>query len=349
MYSYAEILREGYAYVAVSAQQVGVQGGGFALGGGGEGRMPLRDADPERYGSLSHPGDGYSFDIFTRAARVIRGEAGKDIMGGLEPRHVLAYGKSQSAVRMVSYVDGVEPIAKAYDGYLIHSRSASGVPFGNSALSLAGGFGSTEGSKIRDDLEVPVLQLQTETDVLGMFGFVAARQPNTDKLVTWEIAGAAHADQYLLELGDGTTAGLRCQAANAGPQWYVMRAAVRSLRDWVADGKMPAQPAVLESSDNSAKLDVHGNVLGGLRTPDVDVPIAVLSGLPRAGSADFFCFLFGSTEPFSPAKLRELYPTHADYVAKFKASAAQARAAGWLLEADEAEIIATAEAAPIPE
>ena len=58
--AHREIVREGYAYVVVSAQQVGVQGGVSMLAD-----MSLKTQDPERYSPLSHPGDAYSYDIFT--------------------------------------------------------------------------------------------------------------------------------------------------------------------------------------------------------------------------------------------------------------------------------------------
>jgi hypothetical protein len=353
MYNFKEILREGYGYVGVSAQQVGVQGGGFSLGGGGAGRTPLKDADAERYGSLAHPGDGYSFDIFTRAAKVVRGAGGKDILGGLKPKHLLAYGESQSAGRMVSYVNAFAPKDKAFDGYFIHSRGASGTPLGNGGggLALGAGFGGGGASLIRDDLDAPVFQFQTETDVFGMFGFTAARQPNTPKIVTWEVAGTAHADQYLLDFGDGMEGAVMCENANDGPQWYVLRAALHALNAWVVDGTMPPQPTPIEadSSGSSAKLDGNGNAIGGVRSPAVDVPVSVLSGLPGNGGNDFFCFLFGHTTPFTADKLKQLYPTHDDYVSKFKEAAKKAREGLYLLGPEEEEILATAQAAKIPE
>ena len=59
-----EYLR-GYAWVGVSAQSVGVNGvpGPDAAG--------LKQWDAERYGSLDHPGDPYSYDIFSQAGRVV--------------------------------------------------------------------------------------------------------------------------------------------------------------------------------------------------------------------------------------------------------------------------------------
>ncbi|MGH9037352.1 MAG: alpha/beta hydrolase domain-containing protein, partial [Acidimicrobiia bacterium] len=57
------LMRDGYVSAAVSAQQVGVQGAG---------PMALRNWDPQRYGSLHHPGDDYSYDIFAQAAQALR-------------------------------------------------------------------------------------------------------------------------------------------------------------------------------------------------------------------------------------------------------------------------------------
>ena len=73
-----ELFEEGYAYVAVSAQRVGVHGRA-------EDPQGLRAWDPERYGSLSIPSDDYSFDIFTQAADLVapgRPRGDLDPMGG---------------------------------------------------------------------------------------------------------------------------------------------------------------------------------------------------------------------------------------------------------------------------
>ena len=67
--AHREIVREGYAYVVVSAQEVGVQGGA-SLGLAGD--MSLKRLDPVRYGPLHHPGDAYSYDIFSQVGRLIR-------------------------------------------------------------------------------------------------------------------------------------------------------------------------------------------------------------------------------------------------------------------------------------
>lgn len=59
--------------------------------------------------------------------------------------------------------------------------------------------------------------------------------------------------------------------------------------------------------------------------------------------------LFGETRPFEADALADLYPTHEDYVDAVTESANAAVAEGFLLQADADDLIAEAEAAPIPE
>ena len=349
MYNAEEILREGYAFVGVSAQAVGVEGGGLSLGGAGA--KPLKQADPERYASLFLFNDTATSEIYTQAAKVIRDAEQVDVLDGLKPKHLIAYGESQSAMRMVSYVNGVHPLAKVYDGFFIHSRSAGGVPFGNMA-GLLGGFGGGGVAKIRDDIDAKVFQFQTETDVTGMLGFLSARQPDTDKLRTWEVAGTAHADQYITDFNAALASegSISCKDANNGPQPFVIRAALHALNTWLVDGTEPPKAEVLATNETGMpKTDAHGNSLGGVRSPAVDVPISTLSGAPAGTSGDFFCFLFGSTTPFTPEKLKMLYPTHDAYVKQVESAAKKSREAGFLLEPEQQLIVEQAKAAKIPQ
>jgi hypothetical protein len=93
--------------------------------------------------------------------------------------------------------------------------------------------------------------------------------------------------------------------------------------------------------------DSMGNAVGGIRTPELAAPVAILSG-NAPGGAPLTCRLFGSTVPFSTATLSALYPSHADYVAKFDAAATRAVRAGFLLPADAAQIEAAARASATP-
>jgi hypothetical protein len=343
-FNWEEVFREGYVWIGVSAQKQGIEGGGLAILANPP--PALKQYDAERYGTLSHPGDPYSFDIYTKAAEVVRSPGKVDVLSGLKSERVIAYGESQSAMRMVTYVNAVHPLARAFDGFFIHSRSGGAVPLTEGATFAIGGTPVL----IRTDIEEPVFQFLTETDALGLLAFKPARQPDTSKLRSWEVAGTAHADARLL--GAPGSSVLPCTNVNDGPQHFVIKAALHSLNQWIIDGTEPAKGELLMSDDtNKPVTDEHGNTLGGVRTPDVDVPTRTLSGLAAdtGGPNAIVCGLFGQTTPFSPDKLKQLYPTHAEYVDEVKASALATRRAGFILPEEEATMVAAAEAAPIPE
>ena len=345
------LMADGAAYVAVSAQLVGVEGGDVRIDIPGFTALPLKEWDPERYATLEHPGDDYSYDIYSQAAQALRRPAGVDPLGDLDPTYVIAAGESQSAGRLTTYANAVQPVADIYDGFLIHSRGDTGATIGTSqAASMP------EGAHIRTDLDVPVMQVETETDLFGL-DFYVARQPDTERLRTWEIAGTAHADQNTIDYGfesgrqHDTTTDLDftelCGVINTGPQDAVVRKAFVALIAWVTDGDLPSEAPALEVLNDAIVRDEYGNARGGIRTPPVDVPIATLSGEPDEGES-VICTLFGSTTPFPPEQLQALYPTHDDYVADVRTAAEAAVDAGFLLPTDAEAMVGEAEDAPVP-
>jgi hypothetical protein len=337
------LLQDGYAHVAVSAQQAGVgEGPSVALPGGVgvQGSIaPLKQRDPQRYGPLTHPGDDYSYDIATQVGQLARHG---DLVDGAHVDRVILTGESQSAARLTTYIDAVQPIARAYDAFLVHSRNGSGAPLAGAAV-----FGANAALRIRTDLQSPVFQFQTESDV-ARFGFLAARQPNTDRVVTWEVAGTSHADATLNKyaqqaIGVSFDVSNLCGPINDGPQAAVFRAAFQALIDWMVHGKKPPEPQPFETTNGtSLARDRSGIVLGGARTPAVDAPTSVLSG--ENVHNDQVCNLFGSTTPMSPTELAERYPTHDAYVNAVTRSADDAVGQGVLLPSDRDAIVADAQA-----
>ena len=347
---YPVLLDGGFVHVGVSAQHVAVDGGRSALDVPGAttiARRPLTESDPERYGSLIHPGDAFSYDIYAQVAAAAR--AG-DLLGGTRPEHVIAIGESQSAFRLVTFVNAVQPITGAYDGFLVHSRGVGCAPISGNEMQPEPGSGPPV--RIRADLDVPVLQFETETDLL-LLGYLAARQPDTDRVITWEVAGTAHADASLLEYGrDARSDEIEFDLAefipsmNRGPQREVLRAALVALHEWVASDTRPPSAPPIETAGDALVRDGDGIVLGGVRTPAVDAPISTLSG--ENDSEEIIFQLFGTTTPFTPEKLLARYPTHEGYVTAVTAAADAAVAARFLLPADRDAIVATARAAPVP-
>lgn len=264
------LIREGWAYVHVSAQAAGIC------------CTPLTPKvwDPVRYADLSHPGDDYSFDIFSQVAKAIRSPAGVDPMDGLEVERVLAAGQSQSAGRLYTYVAEVQAGAGVIDGFLIHSGGSKSFP---------------------SPPEAPVLHLLSDAEA-------TPAEPNqTGNYRLWEIAGSAHSDFWVdehQEMGQGPRAladaprrpasadeELHATAGNYGeqvhprqltciaggslfPMRYATSAALEALDAWVRDGVAPPSGPRYAFEGGRLALDEWGNARGGIRLPPVEVPIA---------------------------------------------------------------------------
>ncbi len=340
-----ELLRRGHVWIGVSAQQVGISGGASLVGLPDHGG--LVGIDPERYGALHHPGDAFSYDIFTQVGRAVAHPGAGGPLDGVPVTVVLAIGESQSAFRLAGYCNAVQPQVGVFDGVLIHSR-------GGFAADLTGDTRLTSGALpvaiVRDDLEVPVLMVQDEGDLLPPLSFLPARQSDHDRFRLWEIAGSAHADAF--QLG-GDPGAMHCShLVNDGPQHLVVKAALAHLDRWARGGDAPpAAPRLTARLDHAgpdpsaARIvrDRWGNALGGLRSPFVDVPAATVSGA-AADCGNPLCRLFGTTVPFAPGVLRDLYRDHGTYLEVFEASARAMAAAGFALTDDLPAATARAEA-----
>lgn len=346
MQMHDELIRRGYVWVGVSAQAIGAN----AL------KLPPPYGDVARYGSITHPGDSFSYDMFSQAGQALRDNAAT-ILSGLKPKRMIAFGESQSAARLLTYIDAAHPLVKVFDGFLVHSRI---FPNGSdlSQAPLTSVVTPTP-TLVRDDLKEPVLIFNTETD----FGGFIARQPDTKKIRLWEVAGTAHYDLYGLRLGAtdiGDRQGVQnwfdtlrnppaqpspnhtcTYPVNNGPQTYVLRAALSHLNRWVAYGIQPPIAPRLELVSVQPLqfvVDANGNSKGGIRTPAVDAPLAKLSGVGNTGTQS--CFLFGQTVPFTQDQLVTLYGSHNKFAAKWIESTLSATLKGFVLPEDAIDLMA---------
>lgn len=295
-------------------------------------------------------------------------EEAATVLDALSPEFVVAVGESQSAMFLTTYVNAVDPLAKTYDGFLIHSRFGPAAPL--AGLSI---FEATDAApdavKLRPDLRVPVMTVITETDLVGAsrLGYHPARQPDNALSKTWEIPGTAHADNYTIQVAPidtghapldqlveayAPTSTLMGQQlahfVNFAPQHhYVLQAAIAALHGWIRTGAPPPTAAPMELTDADPPqlvLDANGLAKGGVRTPWVDVPIARTSGVGTGEIAVSgkiaVSVLFGSGEPFDAATLNRLYPGGAaEYLERFAESLDTAIRAGFLVPADRQEIL----------
>jgi Alpha/beta hydrolase domain len=357
-----ELTGRGHIWVGVSVQKAGVDGGGMVDG------FHLKRLAPDRYGLLVHPGDAWSFDIFSQVGALLRSPSAA-ALGVTGADRLIALGESQSAFFLVTYINAIDVEAQVYDGFFVHGRGASGVSLGGAWASGRQVDDEVRSvlravpERIRDDARVPVLVLQSETDVVVLGGGAPA-QPDGEHLRLWELAGASHVDTYTLvasarddgrlapaafaELMKPTTTLMFATTdfpVNSGPQQhYVGQAALDALVAWAAGGPPPptAPRLELDAAQHLVPAE-HGIARGGIRTPWVDVPTATLSGLGQSGEG--FAVLAGRTDPFDQQTLDRLYPGgRADYLDRFAASLDATIAAGFLRPEDRAEILALAEA-----
>ena len=272
------LMRDGYVSASVSAQYLGVQSAS---------PMSLKNWDPQRYGSLQHPGDDYSYDIFAQAAQALR--------SGLAARYrpadlVLGTGTSQSCLRLVTYVSKLAAGDGVFDGY--HPTTCPAT------------------AEVPDNL-VPMVWGTSEWEA-GI-----PSRPDGPLLRVWEIAGTSHANWWEVRFQgaqgyrdgfayDGTTyfpyygwdeddAGQygerRPFSNNVAPARYAFRAAIDNLNRWAHDwrdhraGRLAADQ--VRAAPAAARLERDGYALAPRRArqrarwpppPFIDVPVATYRG-----------------------------------------------------------------------
>jgi hypothetical protein len=347
-------LEGGYAFVGATVQRVGVHG--FPTNSQG-----LAAWDPERYGSLSIPTDDASYDIFSQVARVVgtnRDRSGVDPLDGLDVRTVIGIGASQSAARLSTYVNAVHPLQRAFDGFLLQIYFGRGTPIevgsgihnvdytaklnGNTLPAILRGVNLVGTNLIRDDLNVPVMVVNSELEAVACHG---VRQPDTDRFRYWESAGTSHtasqtqdirAQKYQREFNTPSPVIADMNRISLTPYYD---AAIHHLKHWVDGGEPPPKQPPIEFAGEPVDVvrDKHGIAKGGVRLPQAEVPVAQNSAVLLAPTRGLL--LRGSNRPFDQKELAALYRDEADYLSRFEQAACRAVEAGVMLSRDIAPAV----------
>lgn len=362
--------RQGFAFVLVSAEQRGV------CDHTPTGCTPtsLQGADPARYGSLDHPGDAYSFDIFSQAMQSIKHPVGVAPLGKLETRILIAEGFQRSVDKYFP-TGAPPPSSPSTSPFSIYGPLNDYLANGaDRDAQLADAFLiDAAAPAVEPDYRVPTLHHLDESAI--------RRTPTPDRRnhVTWEIAGAPHADPWAggyfdIPSTDGpkpkstraeelvrrdkydnfgqeafSAGDVSAPVSSSGskfPRRFTLNAAVVDLRTWVAKGiRAPAAPrmerteAVPDSPTKKLERDRDGNALGGLRSPIIQVPFAGYNGEAFVSS--------GTTVPFPPERIAQLYPTHKSYVRRLLAATNRAVADRFLVCQDAETIMRKASASTV--
>jgi hypothetical protein len=340
------LLREGYAVAVVSAQRVGVE--------------RLKTWSPTRYAGLSVDvnacgaagttgiagtslctDDPLSFDIFTQISQALKQNAGGSgaPMPGLVVQDVIAVGQSQSAFRLQSYYNGIQPLAGVINGFAYWDLS----------------------NQLRSDLKVPAISAQSEALAL-----IVGPWTTSEFTRRWDVAGSTHASLYASQYIDAIVARDQSIIGPGGPisftQWVeptcttlppfttvnvglVFSNAIDSVRRWIRTG-VPAAPSINFERDVSGALvrDVDGKVKGGIRLAQFTAPTA---DQQAPNGTMFPCSISGWHRDYTPAELKSLYGDHGNYVAQVTNAMVKAATDGYILAADAVAAIRDAESSDV--
>jgi hypothetical protein len=292
----------------------------------------------ERYGKLQVE-NGQQNEIIAQVGALLR--SSKSPLAGPVRKMVMG-GTSMSAGTLINYLPAhmvfrTPEMTRIFDGFMPTSN----------------------GSTIRE-IDVPLMQMPTMHEVSTN---VTRRQDSDEpgkQFRLYEYAAIGHVDSRdnVRLLPNPCTKPLSTFLTQA-----YFSVTLHHLLRWVDEGVTPprAQRILLdrdESNDGSSMaLDSNGNPLGGIRSPYVDVPTAKYAPVNNAAEpvianpseyvrvnglqgAQTMCRLSAYQEPFSAAKLRELYGSKREYLRKFEARLTELEREGWSLPMYHATIMA---------
>jgi hypothetical protein len=370
--SHEQWVRNGDAWIGITAKPISV----VALKAFDPRRYaPLSWANPLPQSDANNcqnvPGDstratenGLVWDIHRQVGLWLRSRAASNPFAAAATdrkppvERVYAWGYSQSGGFLYTYVNAIHPLdLRAYgrpifDAYFIGVASGPG-PINQCSPRLAA---DDPRRRIRN-AGVPIMRVMSQSDYLSG---IAARRPDSDEpqdaYRNYEIAGAGHASPDELIYGpapgdiERTGVAVPPMQCNEGPRSrfpnsVAFNAAFRNLDEWVREGVAPPRAEHIRVESGKPVLDDHGNVIGGIRSPYVDVPTAQWLGTSTGAS---FCFIAGHEKPFDRALLKQLYPTHAAYVSAVRDNVAALVAARFIVREDGDKLVKEAQRAQVP-
>ena len=301
----------------------------------------VKAADPTRYAGLNAVDPTQLWGMLAQTGAAIKIQGRSSPLYGYAVRHLLMTGYSYTGVATATFANYHHQQARLENG-----------------RNIFDGYLPMADAQYVRPLDVPVMRLNTQSDFNG-FGGLNNRRPDDDRYRHYEIAGAAHVavhapDGDLVPPAPGkvpTPAGQphfsqsTCQdmfpaesRPNDYPLYVVQAAMFDNMYRWMNKQQLPPASAMIETNaDGSCRIDEHGNAMGGVRYPQVSVPVAVYGVGATAA-----CILFGYTAPFDADKCRTLYGSQANYLSKVKSSAETLVAGRLLLRSDPDKLLAIA-------
>jgi hypothetical protein len=341
---------------------------------------PVTSVDPPSARSRSTE-DGLAWDIYSQVGALVRSRdranplayrdghrhwRGGHDRHGAAVQHVYGFGYSQTGGDLYDYINAIHPLDVArnghpiYDGYIV--AVAGGAFVGIVPINQCEPPPGVGDPRLQfSNVGVPIIHVMSQSDYL--FG-IAARRPDSDapadRFRHYEMAGAAHAtpDELYFSAApaDIVKAGVPVppMSCNEGPRSrfpsrIFFDAILRNLDLWVRYGIRPphADPIATQTTGTTTTgvVDQFGNVVGGLRSPYLDVPTSTWFGNSTGVS---FCIIAGHEVPFDAARLQQLYPSHGAYVHAVVRDTARLVAGRYITGYDGLDLIREAAQADVP-
>ena len=301
--------------------------------------------------------NGLAWDIFRHVGMWLRSSEKSNPLASRVER-VYAWGYSQTGGYLYAYINAIHPLdvqqyAKPiFDAYFI------GVASGPTPINQCSPrVGPDDPRRRIRDVGVPVMRVMTQSDYLRGIG---GRRPDSDEIDdrfrNYEVAGSGHATPDELLFGPAPADIIRAGIAvppmecNEGPRSrfpnsVAFNAAFQNLDAWARRGVSPPRAEPIHVKDGQPVVDEFGNVMGGVRSPYVDVPTAQWIGNSSGAS---FCSIAGHEKPFDRTRLKALYPTHAEYVSAVRRSVNDLVAKRFIVSEDGEKLIREARSAQVP-
>lgn len=311
------LVRSGHAYVEIGSNYLGMN-------------RVVKPSDPVRYGSIDIPEIqggvfGHVMEIIAQGGMLLKTNPSGAPLSGVNVRKVILGGCSEQGLIVRQYMRDGHPIYRMADGKSIFDGyfPACVADWPEQVILVNG---KPHANFTPGSIEVPVINItgQQEHEAWPESGRKFERADSDapgDLYRVYEVAGMGHG------LARSSTTCASGQQPSTFTSQYVANNALDKLLKWVDQGLVPpkANRLVTEGSTRSIVKDANGNVIGGLRSVQVDVPIATY--FTGVGLCTY-------EVPFSPEKLAKLYDTPDKYVARVNARIDELVAGGWYLAQD---------------
>jgi hypothetical protein len=309
--------------------------------------------------------NGLVWDIYSQVGAWLRSrDRSNPLMYGESDRrdhpvqHLYAWGYSQTGSFLYTYVNAIHPLDVVANGKPIYDAYLIAVASGPSQLNqCAGPVAAGDPRRQIKNAGVPVIRVMSQSDYLRT---VASRLPDSDdapnQLRNYEIAGSGHATPDELSFAAApddivkakrTVPPMACKEGPRSrfPSSIAYNAIFHNLDLWVRKSIPPPIAEQIHVENGAAVVDKFGNVVGGVRSPFVDVPASTWFG---NSTGESFCMIAGHEVAFDPERLKQLYPTREAYVKAVAKDVAELVSKRFIMPQDGEELVQKAKKASIP-